>query len=97
MIAWLSGKNKGLGLSADEFKRGKGYRSAAVLQSVPARAILLDLSRHRLEVGKMGAPLLPLFVDGAIDLTPVHPVRRSSQECCSDESDLILGMTAPNE
>ena len=59
--------------------------------------MVLYLRRHRIEVGKVWVPSMPLFVDRAINLSPVHPCRGSSQEGCSEDYHLILGMTAPNE
>src|SRR5215831_10595064 len=59
--------------------------------------MLLDLSRHRVEVGKVWTLSAPLVEDPAIDLSPVHALRRSSQECGFEECHLILRMTGLHE
>src|SRR5215472_13842743 len=41
----------------------------------------------------MWPPRMPLFVDGAVDLAPVHPGRGSLQECSFEDDHLIFGMT----
>src|SRR5215831_13673654 len=59
--------------------------------------MLLDLSRHRVGVGKLGALRMPPVVDGAIELSPVHSLRRRSQECGFEECHLNLRMTGLTE
>ena len=59
--------------------------------------MLLDLSRHRVGVGKVGALRMPPVVEGAIELSPVHSLPRRSQECGFEEYHLILRMTDLHE
>src|SRR5215469_1595303 len=59
--------------------------------------MLLDLSRHRVGVGKKWAQSMPLVVDPAIELLPVHSLRPRSQECGFEEYHLILRMTGLHE
>ena len=59
--------------------------------------MLLDLSRHLVEVGKVWTPSAPLVADPAIELLPVHSLRRRSQECGFEEYHLILRMTDLHE
>src|SRR5215831_18208365 len=40
---------------------------------------------------------MPLFIDGAINLSPVQSLRRRSQECGFEEYHLILGMLGLQE
>src|SRR5262249_42204181 len=89
----LSPRRQGAVAVAQSSQSGPSWCEETLGRFFLARAIGLNLSRHRVEVGKMWPTRMPLFVDGAVELAPVHPGRGSLQEYSFEDDHLIFGMT----